>query len=297
MKVIKVASLVVLSVLLFVVFAVALHPFWIGAAVERFAPKIVSDLTGTRFLIGKFDLNLYSGGLNIADVSLQNPESFFAEDSLDGKDGDLVAIASSIVSKTAKAARSGLVAGSFAGVTNAVSFSSFDVKVVPSSMLSDTIRINEIAISDLKVYGDLTFSNIREISKNASDSSEEAPMEGASEEKAAEGGTKVVIDKVILKDTIVQWGPVVAKLPKVEVLDIGKNSAGASDADAAAAILDAICSAADKANVGCGQALRVAIYGGEKISHGVETVSDLANPSEIIDTVKESGKILKNIFK
>ena len=297
MRVVKIVFSVLLLVVLLAVVFVGAPPLWMGQAVERFAPSVVSDMTDTGFSIGKFDVNLYSGDLHIADVALQNPKRFFEEAKNDGKKSSLVTLAADIVSKTASAAHDSIVPGARTPVTNAVSFSSLDVRFSASSALSDTVRINEIVISDLNLYGDLTYSNIREISDSVSGEEKEASKKEPEQSSAESGGKKVVIDRVFLKNTVIKWGPVTVSLPDVEVLDIGKGEGGASEGDAVSKVLDALCASADKVNIGCGQALRVAVYGGEKISLGVEAVSELAKPGELVDTVKEGGKLLKKIFK
>ena len=156
--------------------------------------------------------------------------------------------------------------------TNALSFSEINVNLAMLSLPTDTLRIEEIVVRDLNIYGDLTFSNIREIADNASGgekpgaAAEEAGADAKSEESgdAEKGGKKVVIDRVFITGTKFQWGHVVVPIPDIEIKDIGKDEA-VDEAGAFDRVVDALCDAADKAQTGLGTALKAAINGGKAV--------------------------------
>lgn len=266
MKAIKALCKIVGFLLAVVLIVVLAHPVWIGPVVKGAANSAVPKVTKTGFYLGELDLNLYRGRLHVGDMQLQNPERFFKATESSGLIAGAVAAVGDALSSSA---------------TNAVGLTSLDVSLSTLSALTDTIHINEIALTGLEFYGDLTFSNIREIADNASGGKKPAKDEPAAEpsgDEPAKGeasGKKVVIDRVFIAGTKIQWGHVVVQVPEIEILDIGKDSGGASEEGAFKAIVDAICDAADKVCSGAGSALKVAIEGAGSVANAVGAVGDI----------------------
>ncbi len=266
MKAIKALCKIVGFLLAVVLIVVLAHPVWIGPVVKGAANSAVPKVTKTGFYLGELDLNLYRGRLHVGDMQLQNPERFFKATESSGLIAGAVAAVGDALSSSA---------------TNAVGLTSLDVSLSTLSALTDTIHINEIALTGLEFYGDLTFSNIREIADNASGGKKPAKDEPAAEpsgDEPAKGeapGKKVVIDRVFIAGTKIQWGHVVVQVSEIEILDIGKDSGGASEEGAFKAIVDAICDAADKVCSGAGSALKVAIEGAGSVANAVGAVGDI----------------------
>lgn len=304
----------VLWTLAIVVAIVLLLPLWVGPVAKYAANTAVPKTTGTPFHIGEFTLNQYTGKLRIGDVQVQNPERFFkasekkakgaAEVKGEGILGTVAAHAGNALAAAGDAANAALDAVS-SSETNAVSLGLLDVSFSTLSALTDTIRIPEIKIENLYFYGDMTFSNIREIADNASKGDEEDKAEEkkaeAEEKKADDGeGKKVIIDRVFITGTKLQWGHVAVNLPDIEIKDIGKDSGGADRKAAFDKIVAGICDAADKACAGAGSALKVALEGasaaadavGNAAGTAVNTAKDAAGAA--VDTAKETAGAAKD---
>ncbi len=291
MKIIKTLFKIAGYVLAVVLVALLAHPVWLGPVVKGLANSKVPEITKTGFNLGEFSLNLYRGRLHMGDMQLRNPERFYAESK------PVTDVASAIA-----AVGDALSSSS----TNAVGFSSIDVSMSPLSVLGDTVHIGEITIKDLFVYGDATFSNIGEIIENASggkekdDGGKEVPEAGKKDEPAGgaepeakkDGGKKVVIDRVFITGTKIQWSHGVIPIPDIEILDIGKDGGGVSEDGAIRAIVDAICEAADKVSAGMGSALKMAVEGADALVGAVKNVAGTVG-----DVVKDGAGALAGAVK
>lgn len=303
----------VLWTLAVVVAIVLLLPLWVGPVAKYAANTAVPKTTGTPFHIGEFSLNQYTGRLRIGDVQVQNPERFFkasekkakgaAEVKGEGILGTVAAHAGNALAAAGDAANAALDAVS-SSETNAVSLGLLDVSFSTLSALTDTIRIPEIKIENLYFYGDMTFSNIREIADNASKGGEEAKAEEkkteAEEKKPEDGeGKKVVIDRVFITGTKLQWGHVAVNLPDIEIKDIGKDSGGADRKAAFDKIVAGICDAADKACAGAGSALKVALEGASAAADAVSGAINAAGGAAgtAVDTAKDAAGAAVNTAK
>ena len=263
-------------------------PLWIGPVVRCAANSIVPKVTKTGFNLGEFGLNQYSGRLHVGDMRLQNPERFFTDSEKsakplsevkgDGILGTALAHAGNAVAAVGDAAAAvGDVLAS--SETNAVSLKALDVKFSTLSALTDTVKIDEIVVDGLYFYGDLTFSNIREIADNAGggDRDSKEPEKPAEESKAGEtkdgeaakGGKKVQIGRVFITGAKIQWGHVAVPLPDIEIKDIGKEDGGADEESALKTVVDGFCDAADKVCTGAGTALKVALEGADAAKNAV----------------------------
>ena len=291
MKIIKTLFKIAGYVLAVVLVALLAHPVWLGPVVKGLANSKVPEITKTGFNLGEFSLNLYRGRLHMGDMQLRNPERFYAESKPVTDIASAVAAVGDALSSSS---------------TNAVSFSSIDVSMSPLSVLGDTVHIGEITIKDLFVYGDATFSNIGEIITNASggeendDGGKEVPEAGKKDEPAGgtepeakkDGGKKVVIDRVFITGTKIQWSHGVLPIPDIEILDIGKDGGGMSEDGAIRAIVDAICEAADKVSAGMGSALKLAIEGADALVGAVKNVAGTVG-----DVVKDGAGAVAGAVK
>lgn len=245
------------AILLAVVVAlVLLLPVWSGPVVRGVANSAVPSVTGTGFNMGGFGLNPYTGKVSVTDTALQNPERFFTSSQAGAKEGENALGAVMRVAGNAVSAVGDTLASS---ETNAVAFSEISVNLGMLSLLGGSVHIEDILVKDLHVYGDLTFSNIREIVRNASG---EETEEKKPEEEKSEGGSDVVIDHILITGMKIQWGHAAVTLPDIELKDIGKKDDGEADGESSIdKVIDAVCDAADKTATGLGTALKAALKG------------------------------------
>jgi len=189
-------------------------PLWVGPAVKTAANAIVPKKTGTGFNLGAFALNPYTGKLAVGDVQLFNPEGF------DQK--------------------------------MAVTLGSLDVDVDVASLAGDPIVVREISLKDVFVSYVMNMkgeSNFAIIQKNAAGGEEpEAKAEGEGAKAKGEGearsdkletsqtsqtSKKVVIDRLLIRNVVVQLGPISVPNPvDIELTGIGRKSNGVTMAEA-----------------------------------------------------------------
>ena len=297
MKAIKKLVKFVVWTFVVLLLAVALVPLWIGPVVKFAANWQVPKIVKTQFHLGEFGFNPYTGRLHAGDMQLQNPERFFKErakssksfSDVDTGDGLLSAAAAHAGNVAAMAGDAVMAVGDAisSSETNAVSFTAVDVRYAPFSPFSKTVRIEQVTIDGLYFYGDLTFSNIREIAKAAS-GPETGEDEVSADAQDDGGGKKVVIDRIVISGAKLQWGHVAVPLPVIEIKDIGKDAKDGADGESVFdTVLQSICDAADKVQSGAGTALNAAIKGASSVKKtagallegagkGVDAVKDVA---------------------
>ena len=211
-KALKITCVTVAVLVLALLAAVLSLPLWIGPVAKSAANSIVPGYTGTGFDLGEFGLNFYSGRVHVGAVRLDNPADFSPE--------------------------------------QALTLGSLDVDVDVLSALSDTVVVREIAVRDLFVSyvsanGRNNFDVIAENArkKSGGDAAGEAPSD-ETEGEAADGGgkpsKKVIIDKIVVSGTVVQWGVVKIPLPTIVLTDIGRETQGVDIQTALMEVLDAI---------------------------------------------------------
>ena len=270
-KALKIVGIVLAVMVALVVLAVLTMPLWSGPVVTGVANCVVPRMTKTGFEMGGFSLNPFTGRLSIEDTRLQNPERFFTSSQKEAEEGESALGAVARVAGNAVAAVGDTLASS---ETNALSFGEISVDLSMMSAMSGAVHVEDILVRDLFVYGDLTFSNIREIldslsggEKEGEDESEEKKDEEKKEEEAGEGGD-VVIDHLLITGMKIQWGHAVVPIPDIELKDVGRkdDESGESAADQ---ILDAVCDAADKASAGLGTALKAAVKGTKAVGRAI----------------------------
>lgn len=215
------------AILLFLAFFLIIHPVWVGPTGACVARSIVPDMTKSEFGLESLGVNLYSGKVGIDGLSVKNP-------------GD--------------------------ANTEAIGLKALKVELSTVSMLTNERHINEIVIDGLKINGDKTFSNLRQIVANINE------YVGEEKEEPEKSEARMVIDRILITGTEFKWGVVKIALPDIELKDIGKEEPVDGEG-AFSAIVDAVCAAADKVAVGLGKALKIAIEGGGLIVDGIKAVS------------------------
>ena len=280
-KVLKVVLWSMLGVVLFALLAVAALPLWISPVSTGIANSIVPKYTGTDFHIEKFYLNPYSGRLRIEGVKLSNPDGF----------GDAAAF----------------------------SVSSVSVDVEVTSLLSDTIVVNEVVIEDpfASYYShdgknnfDVILANVNE----ALGSKEEKPEPQAAEEKKDEKSSekKIVIGHLRIAGTRVKLVksdifPNIA-VPTIDVRDIGKSSGGASLDDAWNEIVSSVTKAMGSIGdgfgalggmLGDGAKDAAASLGGltDKVGSSMGSVKDSAAVSGTVEATKNASSAVGGAAK
>ena len=173
--------------LIFVLVAVLTLPLWINPVATSLAKSLVPGYTGTAFNIERVDVNPYTGKLLISGVKLANPEGYSEKD--------------------------------------AFALGSLSVDVEVTSLLSKTIHVRDIKVDApfasyvFDAEGVNNFDRIIEaVNKKLGPKKEK-------EEKPGE--TKVVIDKVTVKNVKVAVGNGRFELASLVLTDFGKEDAPA----------------------------------------------------------------------
>lgn len=191
-KVLKILGWTVLGIFAFVLVLVLALPLWIGPVACGVANSVTPGITQTEFNLGHFALNPYSGHVEVGNMQLANPTNFSEK--------------------------------------NAVDLNLLTVDLSTFSLMSDTICIQDITVDGLKVYLDAPdVANFKQIAANAagedSVSTNDAEVaEQPKEETATEGEKRVVIDRIALKNIVIQYGMLPIPLPDFEIHDIGRDS-------------------------------------------------------------------------
>jgi hypothetical protein len=212
-KALKIAAGLTLSLAALVLLLLLTHPLWIGAVAKTLAERKVPEMTGTSFALDACALNAYSGTLHLEKLLLSNPDGF----------------------KQAAAVRLGAL----------------DIRLDTGSVFSDTVVIREIALNEAFVSyatrkGKSNFELIAEQAQASTGGSDRTPPpasapagdDGAATDASA--GKKVIIDRVIVSGSKIQWEMVTIPLPTIVVSDIGRKEKGVTWAVAGNELLNAI---------------------------------------------------------
>ena len=184
-------------------------PLWIGPVGKRVANAVTPGITKTGFNLGHLAFNPYSGHVEVGDMQLANPTNFT--------------------------------------VKNALDLSSATLDVAPLSFFSDTYHVKEVAIDGMRIYLDAPdAANFVQIKNNvtggkpaseperaaqpAPDAAEAtAPQASATSHEPAAPDTagvkekRIVIDRITVKNVVLQYGPVSVPLPEFAIRDIGRD--------------------------------------------------------------------------
>ena len=173
--------------LVFVLVAVLTLPLWINPVATSLAKSLVPGYTGTAFNIERVDLNPYTGKLLITGVELANPDGYSEKD--------------------------------------AFALGSLSVDVEVSSLLSKTIHVRDITIDSpfaSYVFDEGGVNNFDRIIEAVN-----KKLGPKKEKKEEPGETKVVIDKVTVKNVKVAVGKGRFELASLVLTDFGKDNAPA----------------------------------------------------------------------
>ncbi|MCR5414505.1 MAG: hypothetical protein K6F50_07250 [Kiritimatiellae bacterium] len=312
-KVIK-WTLMAFAVLLGLVLVAALTiPLWIGPVVTGKANELVPQMTKTGFRMEDFGFNPYSGTIHFGKTALENPVEYFdperarREAKAAQGEGEKNIFQSTVDAVNEAAAKANDLISSSS--TNAVAFNSIDVDFDTVSLFSDTMRIKEIEIDGLYIYGNTTFANIREIVANVTEynskgkETPKAEPEPGREEKAQEpapapegeakkdeGGKKYVIEKIRFKGLEIKYAGVSIGFEDFELPPIGTDHP--VDIEATLDIVvEAICGRAEKKCPGAGKALWGAYAGGKGLTKA------FAFAAEVMDKTFDKAGELGTKFK
>ena len=131
-KRLKLLCKIALWILAGLVVLIVLSPLWIGPVAKTAANIVVPKITGTPFRISELHVNPYSGYMHVGGVVLENPSFFKARE--------------------------------------AFTLGNLDIKMSVPSLLTDVIKIKEIAVSDIFVayISEKGTNNFDVIASNAS---------------------------------------------------------------------------------------------------------------------------------
>ncbi|MFC1734541.1 hypothetical protein ACFL1X_00380 [Candidatus Hydrogenedentota bacterium] len=258
-----VAAIAVIVILIPIVIIVVLS-LTLDGLVKTGVTKFVPKITGTDVQLSSVDLSPLSGSGGIRKFVLGNPEGFKTD--------------------------------------SAFAVKSIDVSVDVGSVFSDKIIINEILIDKAELTYELggKGSNIGQIIENAKSFGGHKDEKESTEDSAdTGGGKKVVIKRLLLTGATVNLSATLLggkaasiSLPPIELTNIGKDSGGATPAEAItkvfSAILDAITVGASDVGVVLEDGAKILEEGAEVIEEGVETVVDTA-----ADALKGVGGLFK----
>ena len=188
-KAVKIIVGVVVAIVALVIILVLALPLWIGPVATGVANAVAPKITGTGFNLAHFGLNPYSGVLTVGGLDLSNPPKYEEK--------------------------------------TAVKLDNFKVDLGMTTLCSDVIHVEDVALDGLYVYASgLTAENFQDIAKHAQGDkkAEEKPAEEKpTEAKKSEGGKKVCIDHLVLKNIKVKIGPMPAiPVPTIELNGLGK---------------------------------------------------------------------------
>lgn len=182
---------------------------------------------------------------------------------------------------TGAATISNLVVGSPAGFSAPQVFSLDEVSVnlSVSSLLSDTIRIQEIRVTAPEITWEpgVGGSNVAALQKNLSDDSASGGSSDGAQTSSSNRGKKVVIDNLYIDDAKVRLavGGAAAgvPLPPIHLTDIGKEGDGTSFGEAVAEVLAAILGALGSVNLnGFADSMKDA---SEAVGEGIKALQSL----------------------
>jgi hypothetical protein len=199
----------------------------LGAVIKSAVEKFGTEATGAPVTLSSADVSLTSGDGTLKGLVVGNPPGFAAD--------------------------------------SAFRLGEITLKIDTNSVTTDTIIVREVVINAPQVtyeLGNSLSSNLDAIQKNVDAFSKRVGggSGGAAKpaEPPAEGGKKLVIEhlyirggKVSLAATVAGGKGATASIPEIHMKDIGKDSGGATPAQVAANVLDALTeSALEAAAVG-----------------------------------------------
>lgn len=252
----------VFVLVLLAVVAVLTIPWWIGPAVTGVSNRAVPQIVKTDFALNRFEFNQYKGTFGMGKMHLANPEGFPAE--------------------------------------NCLELDAFDVKFDPVSCFTKKVHIEKITLDGLRVVVDFpSAANFQKIAENAQGEccgeckEDEPKAEEAAEPEEDKDPVKVVIDLVEVKNLKITYGAAPIVVPDFTLTDIGKESGGATWADACEDIYKAIC---EKSGIVVGAVLdagkAVIDTGTEAVGAAIDAGTQaVSNVAEAVGNLDASGAV------
>ena len=196
-----------------------------------------------------------------------------------------------IALKEGRGSLSGLTVGNPAGFTSANAFSLGEISLAidPASLTTNPIVVKEVRVAAPQVTYELGQggSNIAVIQKNVQafaggDGAKPAPGSANSGSSGGSPGKKLVIDQLLLSDgkltlaTPLPGGSATASLGEIRLTGIGRSSGGASAAEVAGQVVQALSTASIKAagSLGVGKILNNVVQGAG-VQGGVDQIKSL----------------------
>ncbi len=172
------------GLLVFVLVAVLTLPLWINPVATSLANALVPKYTDTAFNLERVNLNPYTGKLLISGVKLANPEGFAEKD--------------------------------------AFSLGSLSAEVEVTSLLSKTIHVREVTVDALFASWVFDAAGSNNFDRIIATVNEKLGPKKEKDEEPSE--TKVVIDKVTVKNVRAVVGKGVFELQSLTLTDFGKDT-------------------------------------------------------------------------
>ena len=170
------------GLLLFVVVALLTLPLWVNPVVTSVANSLVPKYTDTAFNLGRLDLNPYTGKLLVSGVKLGNPKGYSEAD--------------------------------------AFSLGSLSAEVEVMSLMSSTIRVRDVTVDALFASWVFDAEGSNNFDRIVATVNEKLGPKKEKEKEPSE--TKVVIDKVTIKNVRAVIGTGVFELESLTLADFGK---------------------------------------------------------------------------
>lgn len=205
---------------LFIFFAVviialvAFGIFSINSIVKTGVETVAPTVTGTSVTLGSANISVFSGSGSLSDLVVGNPSGYKGE--------------------------------------NAISMKNISVKIQPSSLLENTIIIDEILIDTPTINYEMNESgfNLNNILRTAQNASQQKAISQSSGEdsQVTKSTKKVIINNLKIRNAQVSLATSLLNssagatipVPDIHITDIGKESGGASFEQASATVLKAV---------------------------------------------------------
>ncbi len=215
--------------------------------------------------------------------------------------------------KEGSAALNGFRMGNPAGfkTDKAMSFGTVSVKIDPGTVTSDVIVIKEVVIAapDITYESGSGGSNFDVIQKNVDAYAKSLGAGGGKQEtKKKEGGPKIIIEnlyvrdgKVALNSPLLLGKTVTVPLPDIHLKDIGKKEKGASPGEVASKLMDEITGKiAGVGKQGLDSAVKMAkdaVEGAKKMMEGAgDGAKKMMDDSGAGKAVDDATKSIKGLF-
>ena len=172
------------GLLIFVILALLTLPLWVNPVVTSVANSLVPDYTGTAFKLTRVELNPYTGKLLVSGVQLANPEGYSEKD--------------------------------------AFTLGSLSAEVEVSSLLSSTIHVRDVTVDALFANWVFDAAGTNNFDRIIASVNEKLGPKKEKKEEPSE--TKVVVDKVTVKNVRAAVGTGMFELASLTLTDFGKDT-------------------------------------------------------------------------